>query len=283
MTVESVLVVGATGTQGGAVADALLEAGEHDVHALTRRPDSDAAARLADQGATVVEGNLDDRASIDSALADVDGLFGVTDYFEHGKDAEIRHGETLAEAAADADVEVFVFSSVCGADRDTGLALFESKHQIERRIHELELPATIVRPTYFMENFEAMRDPISGGTLPLALDPDVPLQLLAARDLGAVVAEVFHDPTAYAGGTVPLASDELTPAGMAVRFAEATGADVEAFRVPDEKLRETMGDAVADMFAWFDEEGFGVRPDTIREEHPVAFTSFERYLERAGW
>lgn len=62
----SVLVVGATGNQGGAVADRLLSEIEHttfEVHALTRNRDSPAARSLADRGATVIEGDLNDKTT----------------------------------------------------------------------------------------------------------------------------------------------------------------------------------------------------------------------------
>ena len=73
----SVLVVGATGQQGGAVANHLLsgEYGEFDVHALSRSPESDACRVLAGRGATIVGGNLEDRDSLRSAIEDVDAVF----------------------------------------------------------------------------------------------------------------------------------------------------------------------------------------------------------------
>ena len=70
---KPILVTGATGHQGGQTARRLLEHG-YTVRAMTRKPDSAAARALAEQGATVVQGDLDDAASLKAALA---GAWGV--------------------------------------------------------------------------------------------------------------------------------------------------------------------------------------------------------------
>jgi len=100
-----VLVTGATGNQGGAVADHLLKGGEFAVRALTRDPEKPAARALAGRGAEVVEGDLDDRASLDRALAGVYGVFSVQNFWETGYEREVEQGERMADAARDAEVD----------------------------------------------------------------------------------------------------------------------------------------------------------------------------------
>jgi uncharacterized protein YbjT (DUF2867 family) len=279
---ESVLVVGSTGTQGGAVARRLIAEGT-DVHALTRRPDSDPAVALAEEGATIVEGDLDDRSAVDDALADVDAAFLVTDYFEHGADTEVEEGTTFADAAAASGLDHVVFSSVACADADTGVRPFETKAEIERRLATAAVPTTIVRPTYFMQNFAAMRSRIADGTLALALEPHVPLQMVDVTDVGAVVAEALRSPGDYVGETVELAGDELTLEAMAVRFGRAIDGEVSAVSVPNEKIRESLGDDYADMFAWFNRSGFGVDLSAVRADHDVSLSTFDDYLQENGW
>ena len=100
---EKILITGATGVQGGALARALLGRGRA-VRALTRRPDAAAARAVADAGAEVVAGDLLDRPSLDRALAGVDAVFAVGTPYESGPDAEIRQGVTLVDAARAAGV-----------------------------------------------------------------------------------------------------------------------------------------------------------------------------------
>ena len=121
-----ILVSGATGQQGGAVARNLLEWG-FTVRALTRDTDKAAARELADLGAEVVSGDLEDRASIERVLDGVYGVFSVQQFMETGVEGEVRQGVLLADAAKAAGVEHLVYSSVGSAHRDTGIPHFESK------------------------------------------------------------------------------------------------------------------------------------------------------------
>ena len=70
----TVLVTGATGNQGGAVANALLERG-HKVRALTRNPGSTLSGRLAERGAKPIQGDLDNIESVSRALQGVDSFY----------------------------------------------------------------------------------------------------------------------------------------------------------------------------------------------------------------
>ena len=170
-----VLVCGATGNQGGAVARSLLERG-FSVRALSRNPDKPAARTLAGRGAEIVRGDLEDRSSLDRALDGIHGVFSVQNYFEAGYDGEVRQGKALADAAKEAGVEHFVYSSVGSTYRNTGIPQFESKWEVEGHVREVSLPYTILRPVGFMQNWEWMRDQILSGTLAQPLDPDKPLQ-----------------------------------------------------------------------------------------------------------
>ena len=114
-----VLVCGATGRQGGAVARRLLGEGWR-VRALTRHPEGAAARGLRESRADVVGGDLDDAGSLRRALDGVEGVFGVTEFWEHGFRAEVRQGKKLVDAARSVGVRHFVFSSVGGTNRSSG-------------------------------------------------------------------------------------------------------------------------------------------------------------------
>ncbi|MEQ8205226.1 MAG: SDR family NAD(P)-dependent oxidoreductase, partial [Woeseia sp.] len=111
VTTPIVVVTGATGTQGGAVARELLARG-YTVRALTRNPDQQAAADLRAAGAEVVQGNFDDDESLRAAMQGAYGVFAVTDFSEHGATRETEHGRALIYAAEDSHISHFVFSSV---------------------------------------------------------------------------------------------------------------------------------------------------------------------------
>ena len=280
-----VLVAGATGQQGGAVADRLLSGdhGDFEVHALSRSPESDACQLLAEQGATIVEGDLGEKDTLRPAVEDVDAVFCVTQFFTAGHEGEVEHGTNLAEVAADVGVEHFVFSSVGGAERDTSIPHFDSKYEVEERIRDLGLPATIIRPVFFMQNFEGQREDITDGTLALPLVEDVSVQIVNVDDIGGLAAEALANPDGYEGRAIELAGDEGTLEEMARVFTEVTGTDVEAQHVPIDAARKQMGEEYAVMFEWFNEHGYEADIDALGREHDIDLSSLEEYLREYGW
>ncbi|MBC7805519.1 MAG: NmrA family NAD(P)-binding protein, partial [Akkermansiaceae bacterium] len=115
---QTILVTGATGHQGGAVLRHLLQHGNATVRALVRDAGKPEAEALTEAGAEIVEGDFDDRGSIDRALQGVTGVFSVQG-FADGLDTEIRQGKSFADAAKAASIAHFVYSSVGSAERKT--------------------------------------------------------------------------------------------------------------------------------------------------------------------
>ena len=279
MSQRSVLVVGATGKQGGAVANHLLsgEYGEFDVHALTRSPESERARTLADRGATIVSGDLQNKNSCREAVEDVDAVYCMT-HFVAGYDSEVEQGTNMAEVAADGGIDQFVFSSVGGAERDTGVPHFESKWEVEQRIHDLNLPATIVRPVFFMQNFEMQRETIADGTIMFPFAEGNPVQMVDVDNIGAFVATALADSDRYIGEAVELAGDERTLEAVAEVFSAPLRTDVETQHIPMDAARERMGEDQALMFEWISEYGYEADIDDLDREYEIELTDFETYV-----
>lgn len=276
-----ILVTGATGKQGGATARHLLARG-YRVRALTRDPDKPAARELAQQGAEVVQGDMDDRGSLDRALEGAYGAYSVQDFWETGYDREVEQGVRVADAAMEAGVEHLVYSSVGSAHRDTGLSHFESKWEIENHIRDIEIPYTIFRPVWFMENWEGFRTYILAGTLALPLDPDVDFQQIAVDDIGAYAALAFENRDEWLGRETDIAGDESTISEVAETFARVIGRPVEYSQMSWGNYRDMAGDEYHDMFRWFQDVGYDVDISARRRELPE-LTSFEQYLRRNDW
>jgi|SRR5829696_1051730 len=276
-----ILVSGATGQQGGAVARNLLERG-FAVRALTRDAEKPESRELADLGAEIVGGDLEDHVSIERALDGVYGVFSVQQFFEAGYEGEVRQGVLLADAAKAAGVEHLVYSSVGSAHRGTGIPHFESKFQVEEHVRASGVPYTVLRPVYFMQNWEFMREPILGGTLPQPLDPDKPLQMIDAWDIGVFAAMAFEDPGRWMGREVDLAGDEMTMPEVAGTFSRVIGRNVEYFQVPWEGFEEQMGEEGTVMYRWFNAVGYEANIAALSDDYP-GLTSLEQYLRAHGW
>src|SRR5437879_12986103 len=107
---RTILITGVTGHQGGAVARALNGSGFR-LRGLTRKPESEKAMTVAQNGVELVQGDLDDEASLRNALAGVWGVFGVQNSWEAGVEREEVQGKRLATLARAAGVEHYVYSS----------------------------------------------------------------------------------------------------------------------------------------------------------------------------
>ncbi|MBZ9645809.1 NmrA/HSCARG family protein, partial [Streptomyces sp. PSKA30] len=271
MVDEPILVLAATGGQGRAVTDALLDRRAR-VRALVRDPDRRAARELAEQGAEVVAGSLSDRGSLAAAMSGVAGVFAFTTPFEAGVEAEVGQGRAILSAATQERVPHLVFSSVAGADQESGVPHFDSKARIEAELASGDVPYTILGPTYFFDNALGGAERILGGVLDLPLPPDRPLQQLARPDLGAFAAEVLLNPAPYAGRRIELAGDAPTPRQMAAALSAAIGREVRHEQVP----LAAVGDP--DMHAmWTFLNGPGYRVDipALHDAHPeIRWTLF---------
>ena len=280
---RTIVVTGATGKQGGAVARELVRRGFR-VRAITRDTSKPAAMELGKLGVEVLLGDLDDPESLRHPLESASGVFSVQNFWETGYDREVAQGIALAELAKDVGVEHFVYNSVGSAHRETGLSHFESKWKIEERIRELDLPYTIFRPVYFMDNWEnpALRSMLMGGTLALPLDPDRELQELATADIGAFVGMAFSDREAWLGRELDLAGDELSMSKTAEAFGRVIGRPVNYVQLPWEKYREVAGEEYTEMMRWFELVGYEADIEVLRELYP-ALTTLEQYLRAHGW
>jgi uncharacterized protein YbjT (DUF2867 family) len=276
-----ILVSGATGQQGGSVARNLLQGG-FAVRALTRDTEKAAAKELADHGAELVSGDLEDRASIERVLDGVYGVFSVQQFWEVGVEGEVRQGVLLADAAKEAGVEHLVYSSVGSAHRETSIPHFDSKWEVEEHVRASGVPYTVLRPVFFMQNWEMMREPILGGTLPQPLDPDKPFQMIDAEDIGVFAAKAFDDPETWIGRELDIAGDELTMPEIAGLFSRVIGRNVDHFQVPWDGFEKQMGEEYTIMYRWFNDYGYEANIAALRDEYP-GLASFEQYLRGHGW
>ena len=175
-----IAVIGATGQQGGAVARHLLKQGWH-VRALTRDTHKPAAQALAQMGAEIVPGDLDNPSELAAAFKSAYGVFSVQNYWlpNVGFDGEVRQGKDVVNVAQEANVKHLVYSSVEAAHRGMGQKHFESKYLIEQHIKAIDIPYTILRPAAFMENTLWNRQKILEGAYPSwGLAPEKPCRQL---------------------------------------------------------------------------------------------------------
>jgi uncharacterized protein YbjT (DUF2867 family) len=239
---------------------------------------------LAKAGAEVVKGDLTNTADLHAVLRGVHGVFAMSTPFEAGMDAEVRQGTMLADAAKQAGVAHYVYTSVGGAERKTGIPHFETKWKVEQHIREIGLPATILRPVWFMENFGTFfRAGILQGTLVLPLRPDTKLQMVAVGDIGEFGAAAFLRPNDFLGQAIELAGDELTMPEVVAHLSRTMGRAIRFQQLPDDQAEAAMGHDFTVMFRWFNAHGYTGDIPALRKRYSIPLTTFAELIVTADW
>lgn len=274
---RSILITGATGQQGGATLKNLIGKG-FELRALTRKPDSPAARQLAGRGVTVVEGNLDDPASLTRAMTGVWGVFSVQTPFEGGVEQEEAQGKRLATLAREAGVQHFVYASVGSVHRATGIPHFDNKWRIEQTVRSLGFPShVILRPVFFMEN---LLSPwfLNGDAIFVAIRPDTVLQMIAVEDVGRYHARAFLDAERLNRREIDIAGDALTMPDAAKALSTGLGRAISFVPIPIEEVRKNSED-IALMLEWFDRVGFDVDIPALEKEFGGSGTRLAAWAE----
>ncbi|GAA2291740.1 NmrA family NAD(P)-binding protein [Streptomyces atrovirens] len=280
----TIAVFGATGQQGGAVVDALLDH-KARVRALVRDPQLDRAQALAARGVELAAVRADDPASLAAALAAVEGFYFMTPEANSLEEveAEIRIGTALVDAAAEAGVPHVVFNSVFGADRERGVPQHDSKHAIEEHLRKSGLRASMVRATAFMENFASVLAPsLEHGeiVLRMPLPEDVPLKMISVRDIGRVAAALLLGIAQAPGGAVELVGDELTGPQIAAAFGARAGLPARYEALPVSVLPNDLDRVMFREFAKAAEHP--ADPAVVRSIEPATLDLVE-WIRATGW
>jgi uncharacterized protein YbjT (DUF2867 family) len=281
---DIILVTGATGQQGGAVARKLLSR-NHQVRAMTRKPDSESAKVLASLGAEIIQGDLDDAASLERAVRGVWGVFAVQNTWEAGVEKEEVQGKRIAEISKKAGVYHYVYSSVGSANRKTGIPHFDNKWRVEETVRGLGFSSyTILRPVFFMENFLSpwFKPGIDQGKLMVGIKPATVLQMIAVRDIGEYGLLAFEKHAALNGREIDIAGAAHTMPETAGIFSKAAGRTITFERIPIEEVRKFSED-YALMLEWFDRVGYSVDIPANAKVFGIPPTTLEKWASEQNW
>lgn len=301
-----IVVVGATGAQGGGLARAILTdpARPFSLRAVTRRPESIAARRLADLGADVATADLDDPASIERAFDGAYGVFCVTFFWsDRSPEREIRHAGTMATAARRAGVTHAIWSTLEDTrqwlDPREGLMPvlqnkynvphFDAKGEADELFRRSGVPTTFMLTSFYWDNL------INFPGLALEQQPDSTLVLtlpmggkklpgIAAEDIGRCAYGVFLQHDSLVGRTIGIAGQHLTGAEMAAALSRALNRPVEYRNISPDAYRSMPLPAAVElgnMFQFkrdFEEIFCGARSVEMSRSLNPELQTFERWL-----
>jgi uncharacterized protein YbjT (DUF2867 family) len=302
-----IAILGATGSQGGGLARAILadRMGAFGARVLTRDPESEKAQELAKLGAEVVKADANSMPSLRKAFDGAFGVFCVTFFWEHFlPETELAQAAAMATAAKMAGVKHVIWSTL----EDTRLKVplkdkrmptlmgrykvphFDAKGESDKAFLQAGVPTTYLRTSFYWENFiyfglGPKRQPDGVLELTLAMG-DKKLPGIAAEDIGKCAYGIFRKGVEYIGQTIGIAGEHLTGAQMAAALTRALGEKVRYDAVTPEVYRgydNAAAKDVANMFQYmseFERDFCSVRNvETSRSLNPD-LQNFDRWLSR---
>jgi uncharacterized protein YbjT (DUF2867 family) len=273
---RTIVVTGATGLQGGAVARRLLQEGWR-VRGLTRNPASEQARALAALGVEVAWGDMAEAESLRPVFEGAYGVYSVQNPFIGGPEAEVSQGKNVADVAKDAGVEHLVYGSAGTGRRGAGVPSWETKLQIEDHMKVLGLPLTILRPTAFMELMTHRKffPPVAAWqVMPKLMGSSRRLPWLCTEDLGVIAARAFANPRTFVGRDLTLASDVRSLDECRSMYREVMGRNPRRLPMPVWLFGcfGFVGKDLTAMWRWLRTGDVDLDTSRTRSIHPDALT-----------
>ncbi|RXZ83694.1 NAD-dependent epimerase/dehydratase family protein [Paenibacillaceae bacterium] len=235
-TIDKVLVYGAGGVQGGAVARKLLREG-HIVHTIVRSEDK--AKQLNEQGITAFAGDLADADSLARAHEGVDKVFLLLPV-DYNLERARLYFQNAIDAAKNAGVQLLVINnSLYVPDQATEVTAIEIKRELNDYVKQSGIPYIIVQPTLYLENL-FIPGVLDSQTLAYSVPADTAIAWISIDDAAEYAVYALHHPE-LAGQTLSIVGPEaLTGNQLAEQFSTALEQEVQFFSLPIEAFEAAI-------------------------------------------
>ena len=238
------VITGASGNTGGVAAETLLKAGKK-VRVVVR--DAAKGEAWKKRGAEVALAEFTDAAALTRAFSGASGVYLMTPPLDQAQDMIAERKPMIAalvKAAKDAAVPHVVALSSIGAQHKAGTGPIVSLHDLETQLAAAGLRRTVLRPSYFAENWGGMIPVAEAqGVLPAMMAPERKVPVVATRDIGRAVAAALLDPPASTRVIALAGPQDLSPADVAAVLAKLLGKPVQVAPVPPEAREAAMQQA----------------------------------------
>jgi uncharacterized protein YbjT (DUF2867 family) len=301
-----IAVVGATGAQGGGLVRAILNdpSGGFAVRAITRNVNSDKARALAQLGAEVVAGNVDDEEGLRHAFDGAHGAFCVTFFWDHLSPAKEKvEAALMARAAKAAGLKHVIWSTLEDTRKwvplsdsrmptlqgDYKVPHFDAKGEANAEFTRAGVPTTFLLTSFYWDNLIHFgMGPRKGpdGKLVFVLPMgDRKLPSIAAEDIGRCAYGIFKRDGELIGRTVGIAGEHLTGAQMAATLGRAFGQPVSHYSMPFDEYRKLGfpgADDLGNMFQFnhdFEKDFCAARSVEFSRSLNPALQDFQTWVE----
>lgn len=237
-----IIVIGATGHVGSAVADALLEAGEQII-VVTR--DEEKAGRWRSRGAEAAVTDVGDADALRAVFRPARRVFLLNPTADPSTDTDVAERRTMASIVAaihSSGLEKVVLESTYGAQPGTGIGDLGVLCDFEEALRTQTIPSTILRAAYYMSNWDPLLAAARLGSLPTMLPPDLVMPMVAPEDLGRAAARLLSEPVRQTGIRHVEGPERYTSDDVARAFSSALGRPVDLDLIPRQRWEAAYGD-----------------------------------------
>ncbi|KAJ4131772.1 hypothetical protein NW768_005969 [Fusarium equiseti] len=274
---KTLAVIGATGKQGGAVINFVLNDPElskqYTLRGITRDPNSEASKALKERGVEVVQGDLADQSSMKKAFTGAQYLFFVTTPAWTATDLkpELEIIKKTADTAVEAGIEYIIFSSLPSVTDISGGKYtlnhpFDAKAEGEKYIRNLPIKKAFVRLGFFFENitqvalWQPAKDSEGNWVTSLPLPPHTPIPWIdSCSNTGSFVGAILAEPEKYDGVAFDAAKGFYNMEELVAIESKAWGKDIKYKQISSEEFAEkltVMKDVYVQTFHAFKEFGY---------------------------
>jgi uncharacterized protein YbjT (DUF2867 family) len=277
------VIMGGTGHVGSQAATALLGRGEA-VTVVTR--DADHATTLREKGAEIAEADIEDVASLRAAFRRGRRAFLLNPPADPSTDTDAVEKSSVArilEALEGSGLEKVVAESTGGAQPGERIGDLSVLWELEQGLARQAIPAAINRAAYYMSNWDGMLDGVRGtGKLPTMFPADMPIPMVAPKDLGRIAADRLMTGPDDTGIRYVEGPRRYSSADVARAFSNALGRPVTVEVTPRERWKQAFqalgfSDAAADSYARMTAASVDSNFD-VPEEPLRGTTTLETYI-----
>lgn len=270
---KSILVIGATGKQGNAVVKQLLK-NNWKVRAFTRNKNNEKLTSINDSNLEIFEGDLSSQESLTEAMNGQYGVYSVQPIIVDDVEEELRQGKMIIHTAEQQDIQHVVYSTAGGVNRDRTGPHFEALADIENELKASSLNYTIIKPSFFMDNFLRITTVENGEiSIPEFIDRDVKFAMISSIDIAKFAVNIFVSRKDYNHQAIEIASDELTLKEVVKAFATVTGKPTE--------IKGTFSSGTAER-GWLEEKGYVVDFNQMDRINPTRLT-LEQWISEVSF
>lgn len=290
MKKHTIVVIGATGSQGKGIVNALAKEDSFTIKAITRNPE-----KYSGEAHEAAYADLNDLESLKNAFKNAYGVFVVTNFWE-GAD-EMAQGKNAIEAAKEAGIQHFVWSTLPDVEI-ISKSQFDVPHfTLKAKIDELVKNAgfrytTFVQPPFYFQNLagalgpQPQQDGTIGWILPI--DPSKKaIHMSDINDLGKVVAGAFSNPEKTGNGNYLSLATDLYSFNDIIEAYKANGKDYSFSQVPAEVFETFFEGAkeLSEMFGYFENYTYmgsdsGTRIESAKEIATGNYITLEQWLAK---